>query len=327
MDDTRASHAHADRRSQIIGTVLLCAAAVLWSLNGALIKSLHRDGQGLNGVTIAFYRSLIAGLFLLPLARGKFAGLRAGSVGRGAWRLIRPSAVAAIALFTLMTVCFVVATTKTEAANAIILQYTSTIWVFALSALILGEKTAVGEWPILGLAMAGIAIIFAGSAGTDLPGLAFALGAGFFYGLLTLMLRRLRDADAAAVTITNNFGAAFLLLPATLLVGDQTILGSDWLLLIVMGVIQFGLPYYLFSLALVRVPAHHAALVTMVEPVLTPLWAYLAVGEEVAGTTVLGGTLILAAVGLFVIHARRRYKREAPSVCTGRIGDGGGSLS
>ena len=42
----------------MFGVLLLFSAAVLGSLNGALIKLIHREGDGLDGVTIAFYRSL-----------------------------------------------------------------------------------------------------------------------------------------------------------------------------------------------------------------------------------------------------------------------------
>ena len=54
------------------GIVLIILASLFWSLNGALIKIVNQDGQGPDGVTIAFYRSLIAGLFLLPLSLGKW---------------------------------------------------------------------------------------------------------------------------------------------------------------------------------------------------------------------------------------------------------------
>ncbi len=60
-------------RPHLSGVALLLAAGVFWSLNGALIKLLIDERSGsVDGVTIAFYRSLFAGLFLAPFARGKF---------------------------------------------------------------------------------------------------------------------------------------------------------------------------------------------------------------------------------------------------------------
>ena len=314
------------RHSYFVGVTLVFAAAVLWSLNGALIKLIHEDGQGPHAVLIAFYRSLFAGLFLLTLARGKFHTLKRNSerateptpasarscetgiphqlIHRSLFGL-RPAAIACVVFFTLMTACFALAATKTEAANAIILQYTSTFWVFGLSPWLLREKARTEDLWILGLAMIGIGVIFGGRASTNLIGLLIALAAGLFYALNTMTLRLLRDSDSAAVIVLNNLGSVVLLLPVALLVGGLMISPRALLLLIVMGVVQFGLPYYLFTLGLVRVPAYQAALITLAEPVLVPLWTYLAVRETVPLTTIIGGGVILAALILFVRAARK----------------------
>ncbi|RME37921.1 MAG: EamA family transporter [Planctomycetota bacterium] len=313
--DTTASAA------RTAGVLLVLGAGVLWSLNGALIKLIIEDGRGPSGVTIAFYRSLFAGLFLIPLVRGRARTLLAAdrlaeSAGGDPaemaaapaafpfpWRM-RRSAMACVVFFTLMTLCFVVANVKTEAANAIILQYTSTFWVFGLSPWLLGEHPRRKDLRTLIAAMAGVVIIFAGQATTDLAGLSIALAAGLFYGLLSMMIRRLRDADSAAVTVLNNLGSALLLLPLVAWMGEFVVSPRAFGLLLVMGVVQFGLPYYLFSLGMRSVPAYHGALLTLIEPVLVPVWAYLAVGETVPRTTLIGGAMILGSLAWFLRNVR-----------------------
>ncbi|MEK6676029.1 MAG: DMT family transporter [Planctomycetota bacterium] len=293
-----------------LGIFFLILAAVLWSLNGALINLVYEDGHGPHGVTIAFYRSLFAGLFLWPLAHGKFKTLRGVGPDETSPRGIRPAVFCCVLAFVSMTTCFVVANTMTEAANAIILQYTSTFWVFGLATLITGETPSRGELPVLALAGVGVSIIFLGGlwAGdrTNLAGLGIALGAGLFYGLLTLLLRRVRECDAAAITVVNNLGSAILLFPIVLVVGDVWLSTRAWWILMLMGAVQLGLPYYFFSLGLARVPAHQAALITMLEPILVPIWAYLAVKQPVPPQTVIGGGVILAALLLFIASKRKR---------------------
>jgi len=280
-------------------------AAILWSLNGALIKLINQRGTGPDAVTIAFYRSLIAGLFLLPFARGRYHTLRSEPGSR--WKLpIRPAGLLCIVFFAVMTVLFVLANTMTKAASAIILQYTSTFWVFGLSPWLLKEKPTLRDLPVLLLAMIGIGVIFVGGARTDLAGLAVALASGVFYALLTMMIRLLRDSDSAAITVMNNLGSAVLILPAMLLMGQFMVSGRVALLLVIMGVVQFGIPYYLYSLGLVRVPAYQVALITMVEPVLVPVWTYLAVGETPPSATIIGGAIILAALLLLIVGRRSR---------------------
>jgi drug/metabolite transporter (DMT)-like permease len=311
-----------------LGVAFVFLAALLWSLNGAFIKTIHRDGAGPGGVTIAFYRSLFAGAFLLPLAWGRFRTLKANcQLSNADCRLpsgngdnrpavlerkrriiglfnVRPAAFAGVVSFALMTTSFVVANTLTEAGNAIILLYTSTFWVAGLSPLILRERASNREWPVLGLAMLGVGIIFAGNADTDLAGLMTALAAGLSYGLLTMILRLLRTSDSAAVTVVNNLGTAVLLLPVVAVTGGLPISARDGFLLVLMGAVQLGLPYYLFSLGLGRVPAHQAALVAMAEPILVPVWTYLTVGEMVPLETVIGGGVILLALVGFIVFSR-----------------------
>jgi len=308
--------------SYVTGIVLLAVAGVLWSLNGALIKLTFDEGRGPSGLVIAFYRSLFAGLFLLPLARGNWSSLcrvrgepgtapaRTPRCWRGVFQL-RAAALCCVVFFTSMTVCFVVANTATEAANAIILQYTSTFWVFGLSPRLLKEQPQTHEVVILALAIVGIGVIFLGNASTDLFGLVNALAAGLFFALLTLMIRQMRDSDSAAVTVLNNLGSALLMLPFVIVFANAGLSARSLVLLIIMGVVQFGLPYYLYTLGLSAVPAYQASLITMSEPILVPVWTYIAVSEVAQPATFWGGGIVLIALFLFVWSARRSYQRRA----------------
>jgi drug/metabolite transporter (DMT)-like permease len=356
-----------DRRGALTGVALLCAAALLWSLNGALIKLIIAREEAPHGVTIAFYRSLFAGLFLVPLAFGRFHTLRRSTGRRGSQSAsceraegtgslphgrgsdpdgsanflltsdiasqrrgrtfavliarvslgLRPAAAACIVLFTLMTACFVIANTLTESANAIILQYTSTFWIFALSPWLLKESPHREDLWLLGLAMVGIAVIFGGRVSTDFAGLVIALMAGLSFGLLTLCIRQMRDSNPAAVTVANNLGSAILLVPFVLMLDSMMVDRRSFWLLVLMGVVQFGIPYYLYTLGLARIPAHRAALITLLEPILVPVWTFLAVGETPPGTTLVGGGLILLAL-VMILRASGRgamaktYARTGP---------------
>lgn len=305
------------RRAAYAGIALIVLASVLWSLNGALIKIVTDEGRGAGGVSIAFYRSLFAGLFLLPLTLGKWRT----QGGSGASILKRPAALWCVVFFTLMTLSFVIANTITQAASVIILQYTSTFWIFGLSPLILKERPRSSDFWILGLAMLGIVIIFFGESfwnllrntpspatpSASLTGLVIALASGLFYALLTLMIRRLRDANSATVTVMNNLGSAILLFPIVVAVGGLAISSRSFWLLLFMGVVQFGIPYYLYTLGLKRIPAYQAALITLLEPVLVPIWAVLAIGrsEMPPAWTLMGGGVILFALLLFLNAARQ----------------------
>ena len=87
-----------------------------------------------------------------------------------------------------------------------------------------------------------------------------------------------------------------------------------------MGVVQFGIPYYLFTLGLARVPAYQASLITLLEPILVPIWTYVAVGETVPATTAVGGGVILLALVIFVLMARHTAERPTSRPTAGMPG-------
>lgn len=293
--------------SHLQGRLALLGAGVLWSLGGVVIKQLPPVP-----LAITFYRSLFAALALLLLV-----GLRARSrpveatANDGARPKPADLCVSAL-LFAGLLVTFVTATQWTTAANAIILQYTAPIYVIGLSALLLREPPSRADLSALLLCMAGVAVIFFGSygagaapsGGRDALGLALALLSGACFGLFTLWQRRLRRVDPLLLAGLNNAGATLVLGLAIPWMG--TVDATALLVLVGMGVVQIALPYALFAWALQRVPGPEASLLTLIEPVLNPVWVALFVGETPARATAAGGGLILTALLLRCLVWGRR---------------------
>jgi drug/metabolite transporter, DME family len=73
---------------------------------------------------------------------------------------------------------------------------------------------------------------------------------------------------------------------------------TDWVIVIYLGVFQLGLAYVFLSRGITRVPALEASLFLLVEPVLSPVWAWLAHGETPGPLAAIGGVVILAATAL-----------------------------
>ncbi len=83
---------------------------------------------------------------------------------------------------------------------------------------------------------------------------------------------------------------------------------GQFLVLIVFGVFQMGIPYWLMARGLQSVRAQEAGIITLLEPILNPMWTYLVSGEAPAVYTYLGGALILAAL-LWRYWPRKEGKR------------------
>jgi drug/metabolite transporter, DME family len=261
------------------GRLYILAAAMLWSLAGVFIKFLP-----IHPLAIVFYRSLFAALVFTPFLKRK--DFRCDG-----------TILVSVLSYTAAISAFVSANKLTSAANAIVLQYTAPIFVFLFSWWVMREKIARANSIALAVAMVGIGIIAFDSAGEpEMLGVALALLSGMLFAGYMINLQRTQAISPVFLTWMNNLACGFLVfwfaqahLPLT---AEQTIL------LAVMGAVQLGAPYYLFSKGLRSVSLQEASLIALIEPVLNPLWVALIVGELPSKATVGGGAMILFGLGV-----------------------------
>lgn len=190
--DLTLSPPHPVALSATRGRTLLIAAAILWSLNGVIVKSPPLQAIPLEdrGWLLACYRALFASIALLPLVKWQ----------RVRWR---PGLLVSAATFTAMNTLFVIGLTRTSAAAAAFLQYTSTVWVFLFGWFALKERVHRGNVVALLCTVAGIAFIVLSERDQQrADGNLIALGSGVAFAGVILSLRlaarrRLRLADTA----------------------------------------------------------------------------------------------------------------------------------
>lgn len=260
------------------GRLRVLFSGILWSLAGVFIKLLE-----LHPLAIVFYRSLFAALFF-----SLFIGKKPGPMSL--------PLLVSMASYTAAISAFVWANKLTTAANAIILQYTAPIFVFIFAWLLFREPVKRPDLLTLTLAMVGLGIIYSGSrAAPDARGVAIAILSGFLFALYMVNLRFLRQLTPAFLTFVNNLACAVILLP---LIQSLSITYREALALFVMGVVQLGIPYFLFSRGLETVSLQEASLIVLVEPVLNPLWVAVMVGEMPSTATFVGGGFVLGGLAL-----------------------------
>jgi drug/metabolite transporter (DMT)-like permease len=285
----------------------LILAAVLWS-TGSLFMRLLREPLGLglhepslSPLQIAFFRGLFGGLFLLLLVRRADVRFRTPMLGM-------------VLAFSVMSGMYLSALDG-PAANAIFLQNTAPVWVYVFAVAVLGEKGDRRGWLSVFLAGTGAAVIVAGNWPRNMPEdardgqtvqLLLGLGSGVMYAVVVLFLRFLRDQSSAWLVALNLLGTAFTLGLFVLLTDGWSgfvgwVTAPSWkqvTVLAVFGAAQMALPYWLFARSLRAVSAHEAALITLIEPLLNPVWAYLLTPDKDTPTVwmYVGGSLILAAL-------------------------------
>jgi drug/metabolite transporter, DME family len=272
------------------GRLCIALAAALWSLSGAFTKFLTKvmvEDYGYPDVTplqIAFYRVFFAGLVLVPTLRPVDLS----------WRpLMLPMALC----FAAMNALFVTALAEGTAANAILLQYTAPMWMYLASIFWLGEPADRRSTIALCIGLSGIAIIVVGGwDGGQLSTIVIALGSGVTYAGVLIFLRLLREGSPRWLTVWNHLCGALVLLP--LIWTEPLPTWKQFIVLFLFGSVQMGLAYWLVTRGLRVVSPQEAGAITLLEPLLNPLWAYLVWSktETPAFVTYIGGAFILGAL-------------------------------
>ena len=273
MDETNKINLSHERPKALL---LLVATAIMWSLGGILIKSINA-----NPLAIAGTRSAItAVVLLLVLRKPKFT-----------WS--GPQIGAALS-YAATTIFFVTATKTTTAANAIFLQYTAPIYVAFLGAWLLKEQTKLLDWITVFIVMVGMVLFFLDNlTPTGLFGNVIAVASGISFAFLTIFMRMQKDGSPLESILLGNLITAAIGLP---FLSRSLPDASGWLRLVILGVVQLGIPYILYSKAIKHVTALEAILIPVIEPLLNPVWVFLMLGEAPGPLSLIGGIIVLAAI-------------------------------
>jgi drug/metabolite transporter (DMT)-like permease len=128
----------------------------------------------------------------------------------------------------------------------------------------------------------------------------YGLLSGVSYGAIVLSLRLLRAEDGAWLVMLNNAVTAVVFLPIVIHYGIWPS-ATQTAYLAGFGALQMGLPYLLFAHGLRRITGHEASGIVLLEPILVPVWVFLAWGhlasyESPRWWTLAGGGLILTGL-------------------------------
>jgi drug/metabolite transporter (DMT)-like permease len=303
--------------------LVVIASAAFASTGGAAIKLC-----GLSALGIASLRAGIAAAFLLAL-------LRPGPRSWG-WPTFLVGALQAA-----MMVAFVTSNKLTTAASAIYLQATAPLYVLLLSPVLLAERAHARDLGYLALFAAGLAMFFVGTddvqatAPHPFLGNLVAAASGVGWGGTILGLRWLasraarseaevarvtplpargRPADpAGAAAVVANALVLTLGLPVALPLESAAPM-RDAMAVAWLGIVQVGLSYACLTRGLRGVPAFEASLLLLIEPVLSPLWAFLLHAERPGPWSMAGGATILAATIARTWHDRRASTTAPPAI-------------
>lgn len=271
-------------KKETIGTIEMLVCALLWSIAGIFMKLIPW-----NGFAIAGMRSLIAGLTMLTYVLIK------------GYKLVINKKTLTAGLFTgLVYTCFTVANKLTTAANAIVLQFTSPVFIVVFSALIFKQRIRKRDLSVVVLTLLGIALFFFDQLKPGyVAGNFVAIAAGLFMALMFIFVGDL-EPEARFSAIILGQGLTFLIgLPFMLRYGlsfTPAITAS----ILTLGIFQLGISYILYVKASKYCPPLACCLLGALEPLLNPVWVAIFDGERPGIWTLIGGVIVVASITVWL---------------------------
>ena len=266
--------------------VFMIVAAICWSSGGLLVRQLSI----VDAWEIVFWRSLFMTLFVV--------GVLIALHGREMPQAVRAAGMPGVVAGTFLAgtfFFFIGSLTRTTVANTNILMSVSPFLAALAARGILKEAVPTRTWIAMLAAFAGIVVMFAQSADAGrLTGNLLALGVSCCF--------------AAQLTVLRKFHATVDMLPQVLIAGvisavvagvlSPTLSATplDLAILAVMGCVQLGTGCLLATAASRHLSATEIGLLALLEPILGPIWVWVLMGEHPGAATLLGGTIVLAAV-------------------------------
>lgn len=272
-----------------VALALMIVAPVLWSTAGVLTRQI----QTASAFEMAFWRSSFATVFVFLALLFLHE--------RRPWQTLREAGAASLisgAMWAVMFTCFIVALTLTTVANVLVVSSLGPLCTALLAFFLLRDPIPPRSWAAIVAASIGMGAMFGAGFSAEDPrhvaGLALALTIPIAGAVNIVVLRRsAAHLDLMPAVMLGALISALITLPFALPFAAS---GRDLLILGALGVFQLGVPCLMLVLAARTLTAPEIALLALLEVVLGPLWAWLGAGEVPAGTTLLGGAIVLAAL-------------------------------
>jgi len=271
----------------------MAAAAFCWSIGGLCFKFIPW-----NAVSIIGLRALLGALVYAVFRKGFKVKLTRGNILAGMF-------------LSFTTILFVFSNQLTTAAAAVMLQFTSPIFILIVEFVIFKKKPRLSEALAVTVTILGMLLFFAGDLGTGRTlGNIIGVTSGFTFGCM-FICNKLPDTVPEQAVMLGFLINAIVCTPFAFFDSNITANFVPWAFVILMGVVQVGLAYVFFTISIKRTPALLACLIVALEPILNPLWVALFTPERPGRFAIAGGVVIITTVVTYNMWVAKRAVKEA----------------
>lgn len=277
------------KSEQNIGILLVAISAASFGLMPIFAKMAYASGT--STYTLLFLRFLMATLFMFALIFVRRLPLPSGKDIRALFLL---GAIGDVG----QSLCFFTALHYASASLASLLVYIYPALVMVGAVLFLHERMTRAKLVSLALALSGAFVIVGGEYEASPLGVILSLLAALFYTVYVLVNSKIAKPGMGIQA------SAFILLGATTVYGVITLFvgftpptdKSGIMAILLITAISTILAFWSFLSGLEKTGASTAALVSILEPVVTVIAAVLVLSEDLTLNILLGGILVLGAL-------------------------------
>lgn len=280
-----------EKAERFRGNLYILAASMIWSTGGLLVKFVPWNGIVLNGI-----RSLLAFILFVAVRRSFRI------------KINRTVICAAIGL-AVVTTLYVLANKMTTAANAIVLQYMSPIFVLIMQCIKEHRPPARRQIGIVAVTFAGMVLFFCDQLALGyMIGNLLAILAGVGFACVFFFNSQPEGSSDDANML--GFLISFIISIPFLFLYKPVFTTSSVIAAVLLGVFQVGVAYLVFGKGICRTDPVSSSLISMLEAVANPVWVFLFMGERPGKFALVGSVIILGAVA-FNILTPAKHEEDA----------------
>ena len=288
-------------------------AVFAWGFGPLFVKGIDASFN-----TIVFWRVLIGTLIAVA-----FAYMTRGRITLRLLVIAFPAGVC----FALSFIFGFASFQQTSIVNATLIPAMQPVLILFLATRMFGERRSAVELAFAALALSGVVVVVAGASGdgASLEGNLYAVGNLLVFTAYFVLGKRIRETDVHSWSLLAAvfIGACVVVLPWSLLTAHDldAIHGADWLLLLglilVPGMVGHGLMTW----------AHHyvdvtvTSMMTLANPVVSIVGAWIIYDQELAPEQMAGGVVVLVALGAILRRQRAERALAAEAALTGDLLD------
>lgn len=270
------------------------AAGVLWGIISLFLKPLLN--MGFSQIQTVTIRCLVAAAFLGVIMLVRDKSLFKFRL-RDVWCFLGTGLVSMM----FFSICYFYSMTYNGVCVAVILLYTSPVFVMLLSLLLFKEKITYKKLIALVLTIAGCVLVsgLAGGQSIGLVGIVLGICSGLGYALYSIFGRYAiqKNYDSMTTSFYTFLFCGLGCLPFSELADAVPLINArSSLLALGLGVVCCVMPYLFYTKGLEYVENTKASIIVAVEPVAASLIGVLVYHEEMTPVKLAGVVLVLASV-------------------------------